>query len=261
MILTVDIGNSRIKWASWQASVIIARGVAAYDKKNPAAVFDQLFAELGASSSLPPRHVFAVSVAQKQVVTALNDWVKQHWALNVEYLKTEKHYQNISNAYQNPEQHGADRWAAVVAAHQRFPGFSICVVSAGTATTFDLIDKNGQHLGGYILPSYATMHAALIADTAAVEAEWDMQLQKDSVPANTHDAVNQGLHRLIQAGIADLCQLAKTKMNEPMKIIVTGGFAKIILEYPELPAMIFEPDLVMHGVFNIMRPLHENDFS
>ena len=248
MILTVDIGNSRIKWAAWQAEKIVARGVMTHASEINTAMLDELFSTLG-----PPESVYAVCVAGDDLSQGLSEWVKQRWHLDVEFLKTEKQFDNIINAYEDPGQHGVDRWAAVVAAHQNHPGFSICIISAGTATTFDFINKDGQHLGGYILPSYATMHQALLAGTANVDSMTDMQFNENSVPGNTSDAVNQGLHRFLRSGIRDMCQLAEQKMEAPVQIIISGGFAENILSYPDMPAMKHEPDLVMQGLYNIMK--------
>jgi type III pantothenate kinase len=248
MILTVDIGNSRIKWASWQAEKIVARGAVAYTADNSTDVFDELFSVVE-----KPAFIFAACVAGNKLSKSLDEWSRQHWKLGVEYLKTEKQFNNIINAYEDPEQHGVDRWAAVVASHQSCPGFSVCVINAGTAITFDFINKNGQHLGGYILPSYVTMHKALLADTANVKSVFNVQFYENSVPDNTDGAVNQGLHLLLQAGIREICQSAKQKMDSPMQIIVSGGFARTILDYPDMPSMIHKPDLVMQGLFEIMQ--------
>jgi type III pantothenate kinase len=251
MILTVDVGNSRVKWAQWQAEVIVARGVATYRADNITDAFDGLFLAIE-----PPSQVFAVCVASEAVRQALSDWVRRHWQLDVQFLKTEKQYQNIINAYQNPEHHGADRWAAVIAGSQSFPDTAVCVISAGTAITFDLIDKNGRHLGGYILPSYVTMHTALLGDTAnvvsAVNARFNINNNKN-IPDNTDDAVNAGLHKMLQAGIRELCQFAQESIDGSMQIIVTGGFAKTILSYPNMPTMHHKPDLVMQGMYSVMR--------
>ena len=248
MILTVDIGNSRIKWASWQAEKIVARGVVAYTVDKSADAFDELFSVLE-----KPAFIFAVSVAGDKLSTGLDEWSRQRWQLGVKFLKTEKQFNNIINAYEDPRQHGADRWAAVVASHQSCPGFSVCVINAGTAITFDLINKNGQHLGGYILPSFVTMHNALLADTANVKSVFNVGFNENSVPDNTNDAVNQGLHIFLQAGIREICQSAKQKMDSPMQIIISGGFAKTILDYPDMPGMAYKPDLVMQGLFEIMK--------
>jgi len=248
MILTVDIGNSRIKWASWQAGEIIARGAAPYTLDKCADVFDALFVAVE-----KPAHIFAACVAGDKLSQALNEWSQRYWQLDVEFLKTEKQFNNIVNAYEDPGQHGVDRWAAVVAGHQSYPGFSVCVINAGTAITFDFANKDGRHLGGYILPSYVTMHRALLADTANVKSAFDIQFDENNVPNNTSDAVNQGLHKLLQTGVREICQLAKQKMDSPMQIIISGGFAEIILGYPDMPVMLHEPDLVMRGLYDIMK--------
>ena len=248
MILTVDIGNSRVKWASWMAERIVARGVAAYAEEETTVTFDKLF-----STVLKPSCVFALCVAGHAKQQALSKWVKQHWQLDVEFLKTEKQYKNITNAYHDPSQHGVDRWAAVVAGFQNNPGMSICVISAGTAITFDLIKQSGQHLGGYILPSYVTMHKCLLSDTANLESALNVQLNQQNVPDNTNDAVNQGLHKLLQAGIREICQYAGNILDEPVQILLTGGFAKTILSYPDMPVMQYNPDLVMQGLYNIIK--------
>ncbi len=257
MILTVDIGNSRIKWALWQADIIVDRAVATYDIDKSMDAFDKLFSSLEKLSQQGPSQVYALCVAGDKVSQALSAWVRQRWQLDVAYLKTEKQYKNILNVYADPGQHGVDRWAGVVAGHQAYPGSSVCVISAGTAITFDFINKNGQHLGGYILPSFATMHTALLADTANVVSTFDnMPLYKHAIPDNTNDAVNQGLHKLLRAGICELCQSALHKMAAPMQIIITGGFAQVILSYPDIPVMQYKPDLLMQGLYDIMKQRH-----
>ena len=97
-----------------------------------------------------------------------------------------------------------------------------------------------------------TMHKALQADTANVVSTSSMQLLQ-SVPINTSDAVNQGLHKFMQAGIRELCQFAEDTMGKPVQIVLTGGFAKNILGYPAMPVMHYMPDLVMQGLYDMMR--------
>jgi type III pantothenate kinase len=247
MILTVDIGNSRIKWASWQTGKIVAGGAASHQQGSYVDVFDALFAVLE-----KPAQIYVACVAGENLSQALSGWCRQHWQLDVEFLKTEKQFKDIKNAYDDPRQHGVDRWAAVVAAHLAYPGFSACVINAGTAITFDFINKNGQHLGGYILPSYITMRKSLLADTANVMSAVEEPLYNDHVPDNTSDAVNQGLHKLLRAGIREICQFATQKMDSPMQIIISGGYAEAILAYPDMPAMKREPDLVMQGLYSLM---------
>src|SRR5271166_3398880 len=51
----------------------------------------------------------------------------------------------------NPAEVGADRLLNTLAAHQRFGG-PLIIVDFGTATTFDVVDKDGAYLGGVICP-------------------------------------------------------------------------------------------------------------
>lgn len=258
MILTVDIGNSRVKWASWQAGRIVGRGVADYTDEHTAGMFDKLFSAMQGPSAVKMSSVYALCVAGDAMRQALSGWVKQHWHLDVEFLHTEKQYKNIINAYADPSQHGVDRWAAVVAGFQGNPGCSICVISAGTAITFDLVKQSGQHLGGYILPSYTSMHKCLLSDTANLESVSQElspavpPVMQQTVPDNTRDAIDQGLHKVLQAGIREICKYASSRLGGPVRILVTGGGAETILSYPDMPVMHHHPDLIMQGLYDIM---------
>lgn len=253
MILTVDIGNSRIKWAFWQDDEIVARAAAAYTSDRYSDAFDRLLLDINKAFEVQPKKVFAICVAGDAVQKAFSAWVKNHWCLGVEYITTKKRYENIVNAYEDPNQHGVDRWVGIIAACQNYPGLPICVVGAGTAITFDLIKEDGRHLGGYILPSFMVMHDALLKGTAGIMSVSNVGYKKQSVPDNTNDAVNMGLHMLLQAGIRELCELARDELGKSMQIVLTGGFSQVILGYPDMPMMRYEPDLIMKGLYHIAK--------
>lgn len=273
MIVTIDIGNSRIKWAGWRDGVIVARGSAVHAGGSLSDdFFHQLFAVPFASGSpdqsdsagdmWSPSQIFAVCVADQDIRRALDLWIEQNWAVSIDYLQTQKHYKDIIHAYAEPSQYGADRWAALIAAQKMFPGAGLCVISAGTAITFDFIDKQGQHLGGYILPSFRTMHKALTADTANVISAAEV-FRDDagnngednlSLPVNTNDAVNAGLHRLLRSGIRDICATGVNDRTDDAgwQIVITGGGAEEVLAYPDMPVMQHVPDLVMLGLYEVL---------
>ena len=254
MTLTIDVGNSRVKWAEWQAGEIIVSGAGGYDKKNLLLSLDGLFDGLR-----KPSVVYSVCVAGDEISQVLSQWVKQHWKLDVDYLVTNKRFNNIVHGYEDPLEHGADRWAAVVAAESLYSSVSLCVIGAGTAITVDFLKHDGQHLGGFIFPSYVSMCSTLAGDTANVSSGLDdlgssnmsFDVKMDSIPDNTSDAVKHGLHRLLQAGVQSFCKQAKHVLGDSVQIIITGGFAGTILSYPNMPEMHYEPDLVMLGLYRI----------
>lgn len=251
MILTVDIGNSRIKWAAWEADRIVSRGAGAYGDLNFERLCDELFATVK-----QPSCVYALCVAGDSKRQAFTSWVKRHWQREAAFLTTGKQYKNIVNAYTDPSRHGVDRWAATVAGYQDDPEVPVCVISAGTAITFDLVEQTGQHLGGYILPSYTTMHKCLLSNTANLDTVLpELTVHADAlryIPDNTKDAINQGLHLLLIAGVREICAMAGKRLGKSMKILITGGLAESIIAYPGLPVMHHRPDLVMQGLYSIM---------
>ncbi len=67
----------------------------------------------------------------------------------------------LRNNYQTPETLGLDRLAAATGANTLFPKQDLLVIDAGTAITFDLIEKNGTFQGGNISPGLRSRFRAL----------------------------------------------------------------------------------------------------
>ena len=66
-MLTIDIGNTRVKWALWERDRITRSGSATFSKQAPAEIFDMW-------NVLPPQdYVIAVCVAGAQVERALDE--------------------------------------------------------------------------------------------------------------------------------------------------------------------------------------------
>ena len=67
----------------------------------------------------------------------------------------------MENLYQSKTTLGLDRIAAAVGGISLFPGKDLLVIDAGTAITFDLVDRNNRFLGGNISPGLALRFKAL----------------------------------------------------------------------------------------------------
>src|SRR5690606_16717859 len=85
--------------------------------------------------------------------------------------------------YDNPRDVGADRIVNAIAAHRRWPG-SLIVVDFGTATTLDVITKEGEYLGGAIAPGVQISVNALAAHASRLPRV-DLDLPKCVVGRNT----------------------------------------------------------------------------
>lgn len=157
--LFIDLGNSSIKWAWAEGSVLSLMQSRLYRGLELKDVIQAEWAHLG-----KPGQVWMVSVAAAKAQAQLAEWIDQAWGLPVQRMASTSRSAGVESGYSTPARLGVDRWAAIIAAHQRYPQ-GCCVLDCGTATTVDLI-LQGRHLGGYIVPGFTMMTEALLAGTA-----------------------------------------------------------------------------------------------
>ena len=237
-MLTIDIGNTHIKWAVWADDRITQTGSCGYSKQDPETAFS-VWDDLR-----PEKRVIAACVAGQGVEHALKEWMQTHWSVQVDMLRSTVEQNGVTNAYADPAQYGVDRWAALLGAHSRYAD-PVCIIDAGTAITVDLLDAAGKHRGGRILPGLGMMREALLRGADGIH-------QTDGSPAlfanNTADAVSSGTLHMLRAALHEISESAGQCLGSGMKIIITGGMSAQIMSLTEIPEMLHEPDLVMIGL-------------
>ncbi|HUZ75096.1 MAG TPA: type III pantothenate kinase [Stellaceae bacterium] len=124
-----------------------------------------------------------------------------------------------------PEEVGADRLVNTVAAHERYRG-PLIVVDFGTATTFDVVDADGNYRGGVIAPGINLSLQALSLAAAKLP----------SVPiARTATVIGTSTVACMQSGIfwgyvglvEGLVARIRSEFGGPMRVIATGGLAPL----------------------------------
>lgn len=86
----------------------------------------------------------------------------------VRYAKTQSQSQGLRNRYKNPGRLGVDRWLGMLGLWIQHPGASI-LVDAGTALTIEIIDHQGIHQGGYIMPGLGIQRSILLNNTSHIQ--------------------------------------------------------------------------------------------
>jgi len=158
MIVCLDSGNSRIKWGVHDGKQWLAQGAVAH------AEVEQLRQLL---SDWPhPARVMLANVAGAQAGERIREQLAP-WLPVFFEVRSEAARCGVTNQYRNLGQLGADRGCPLSGARGRSRTAAI-VVMAGTATTIDTLDAEGNFLGGMILPGGDLMRRALAADTAAL---------------------------------------------------------------------------------------------
>lgn len=260
--LLVDIGNSRLKWTSLGAGgparlhapiPAPARALAT----RPRGLTERL---TRAWSDLPtPDRVLVCNVAGRGIGKRLEAWLGAAWSIDPSYLRATAADHGVVNAYTEPGRLGADRWAALIATRHHHPG-PCCIVDYGSAATWDLLGADGRHLGGRIAPGLGTMLRALYRDAdtfggAEAEPPRPAEVLLPAVPdsgTDTRACLAAGLLHALLAPTLAFLETARSRVDAPPALIVTGGDAPLLL--PHLPAMTrHEPDLVLQGLAVVAR--------
>ncbi|MGB2866838.1 MAG: type III pantothenate kinase [Bacteroidota bacterium] len=162
--------------------------------------------------------------------------------------------------YENPNAVGADRLCNAVAGFARFGG-PLVIIDFGTSTTYDVVGKNGDYLGGVIAPGIETS-AADLHRRAAKLPKVELHLPERIIGTDTVGSMQAGiLFGAIDAmeGMVKRLQ-AEIRKREGKKatVIATGGFSGFIESHSKGIDHV-EPSLVLDGVRLIAKRVMQKD--
>jgi type III pantothenate kinase len=240
MKLLVDIGNSRVKWATLDK-----------DGLSPSQSFQR--SKTGIKASLNKawkslkdiEAVYVANVGGDKLGEQLSEWAEKNWQVTPKTIKSEQRRFGVSNAYGESEKLGIDRWLSLIAARQHARQAQ-CIIDCGTAMTIDIVTKNGQHQGGMILPGLSLMRSSLASNTDALTEDEGEQEYK-TLAANTYSAIQAGTLYSVTATLERIISDLKLSFENKIRFIITGGDAEHLL--PLLPDEIHHyPDIVLKGL-------------
>jgi len=146
----------------------------------------------------------------------------------------------------NPREVGADRVVHAAAAHHLYGGSASIVIDMGTATTFDVVSKEGDHLGGAIAPGIVIATEALTARTSALP-RIDLVRPRRAIGKNTINAMQSGIVFGYVGLVEGLVRRIKEELAEPAKVIATGGNARLIANETSIIDVV-DADLILVGL-------------
>ena len=130
--------------------------------------------------------------------------------------------------YKNPLEVGADRIANAVAGIKKYPDKNLIIVDFGTATTFCVISKHKEYLGGIILPGIRISMEVLEAQTAKLPRVEIKEINKP-FGQTTVESIQVGLYQGQAAIVRELTKkiTVETFQGEKPVVIGTGGFSTL----------------------------------
>ena len=233
--LAIDIGNTRLKWAQYEAprpgARLIAHGAEFLDNVDTLAE--------GAWAPLQePATMLGCVVAGEAVKRRVEEQLEL-WDVEPRWVVPGPHDGGVTNGYDHPNRLGADRWVSLVGARRRVlaevgPGGTprpALVVMVGTAVTVDALDAEGRFLGGLILPGFGMMLRALELGTAGLKVPTGDVVD---FPTNTSDALMSGGSSAIAGAIERQHRKLMQRTGAEPLLYMTGGAAVKLAPITEL---------------------------
>ncbi|MCX7097857.1 MAG: type III pantothenate kinase [Methylococcales bacterium] len=239
MSLLIDMGNTRLKWAFAYQGGLSQSQALLNSELNPASLAT-------AWAALPqPEQVLIACVSQAALLALVQQVVLALWPeAQIRVISSKAQAMGVRNAYLQPEKLGVDRWLALVAV-RKYHQTAACIVDCGTAITVDLIDADGQHLGGYISPGLMLMKKSLAAGTSALEFNGSEAVF--GAANSTAAAIYSGT----LAAAVGLIGHVLSQQAQPLRLILTGGDAGLIAAQLNVKATI-DKDLVLRGLAAVL---------
>ncbi|CAD0003614.1 MAG TPA: type III pantothenate kinase [Flavobacterium sp.] len=214
MVLTVDIGNTRIKAAVFEGSTVLEKFV--FEKNELEKKIKKILKKFQNCSDLV---VASVGNIERQSFLALEK------ELNIHFLTHEDVFPFV-NKYATPKTLGIDRMVLAAGATLQFPKQNRLVIDAGTCITYDFIDEFDHYLGGAISPGLRLRYETLHNYTAKLPL-LSLEAPDSYIGNSTFQAIHSGIVNGFVYEIDGFIDEYRANYSNFI-IILTGGDAEFL---------------------------------
>ncbi|NMB44535.1 MAG: type III pantothenate kinase [Clostridiales bacterium] len=247
MLLAIDIGNTNITLGLFEADKLLYSFRLTTKTPRTSDEYGIILEDLLSSKNIKKDKIKDVIISSvvPGIMHSFNNSIRKY--LNKKPFEIgvgTKTGINIVTPY--PEQIGADRIVDAAAAYELYGG-PLIVIDFGTATTYDLISKDGAFLAGITSPGIRICADAFWKETAKLP---EIEIKKpDSILAKeTITSMQAGLvYGYIGQTEYIVKEIIRESKIENIKVISTGGFGRMISEATDI-IDIYNPDLSLEGL-------------
>ncbi|MGE5503781.1 MAG: type III pantothenate kinase [Actinomycetota bacterium] len=252
MLLAIDSGNTNIVFAVFDGDQLRGEWRASTHTDRTADELGVWLTQLLTIEGLNRQDISSAIIASvvPAMVFGLKTLCRRYFACEPLVVGDEGVHLGISILLDRPEEVGADRLVNAVAAHGCYKGPMI-VIDFGTATTFDVIDVDGNYCGGAIAPginlSLEALHMAAAKLPRVAIGRPRQVIGKATVPA-MQSGIFWGYVGLIEG----LVHRIEEEFGAEMLVVATGGLAPLFAEATKVIHRL-DADLTLRGLLEIHR--------
>ncbi|SPF36348.1 Type III pantothenate kinase [Candidatus Desulfosporosinus infrequens] len=249
MILLFDVGNTNIVLGVYDQRNLTHHWRVSTDKSRTLDEYAVVIKNLFDFSGLTFQEISAVVISSvvPPVMPTLEALVQKYFGVEPLVvgpgIKT-----GMPIIYDNPKEVGADRIVNAVAAYAKYGG-PLVIVDFGTATTFCVVSKRGEYLGGAIAPGIGISTEALFLRASKLPR---IEVVKPTavIAKNTVAGMQSGIYYGFTGQVDGIVKRMKAELGQETKVIATGGLAKLISQESEMIETV-DPFLTLEGLLLI----------
>lgn len=247
MIMTIDVGNTNITVGVFQGDEVRARFRITTKMPRTSDEYGMTLGNLLVQNEIGREEIEDVIIASvvPNVMHALEGAIIKYF--NIRPIIIEPGTKTgIRIVTENPRQIGADRIVDAVAAYDLYGG-PVLVLDFGTATTYDLVDKDGAFVSGVTAPGIRISAKALWEDAAKLP-EIEIRKPASILAKETVTSMQAGLvyGQIGQTEYIVRNMIKEANMGE-VKVVATGGLGRIIANETDV-IDVYDPDLTLKGM-------------
>ena len=214
MLLTIDVGNSRIKVAVFEYNKQVDFFI--FETNEALKNFENIFQKY---PNLQKIILSSVGKLDEEVV----NFIKSQFQTEIIDHKSKFPFTNL---YATPETLGIDRMVLAAGATLMYPNQNRLIIDAGTCITYDFVNAENQYLGGAISPGIKIRYKSLNNYTSKLPLltlSEDFEIIGNSTKSAIHSGVINGVIFEIEGFISQY-----SLKNQDLTIILTGGDAEFL---------------------------------
>jgi len=242
MYLIIDIGNTRIKAAVYDADEII--DLIHFYTDDFRIIIEEIVEKYPIEKAIISS-VGKLSKSNSELLDSLVSCISLSHKTPIPF----------TNNYASPKTLGVDRLALTAAAAFQFSEQNVLIIDAGTCITYDFLTSENNYLGGAISPGVKIRYRSLHEYTSNLP-----QLAKET-PANfIGDTTDSSIHSGVVNGVCreiDGVILQYLNTYKKLTVVLTGGDAEFLSG--QLKNSIFvRPFFLLEGLYTILK-FNNND--
>jgi type III pantothenate kinase len=227
MLLVIDSGNTNVVFAVYDGDTLKGVWRCANDPRRTADEYAVWLTELMKLRGLASAGIDGAILASVVPQTAFNlvSLCERYFSGTPLTIGDDGVELGLRILIDRPEQVGADRLVTAVSTFSRYGGPSI-IIDFGTATTFDVVDGDGNYRGGVIAPGINLSAEALHMASAQLPRV-EIKPTEKVIGKSTIPAMQSGIFWGYIGMIEGLVTRMQKEFGSAMTVVATGGLASL----------------------------------